>query len=378
MKGYKWPWLALFLLLQISQIPMPTCSLLFGSEKVVPDYERGATSAKCNGVTDDTLAIQADINGIAAQGGQIVFPAGRTCKVFGTVSAAVVNNIALLGYGTTLSGGSGPIFDLGDRSGKTPSKNVQIIGFKVTNGAWPSGFYRAGQSSADAIVLHSCQLCEIDVIGENVGGSVVRFAGQQPILGTRSSIRVQAMDVGYGVYLLHASHVVVQNVVRRAHINGAYVNDVGQCTLSLNVDETLQPPNPVGNQGVGILLNDVAWCQITGVSTAARLSALLLEGHSNWNTIMGIFNDSSTLADGATSNIVIQGNGGSYIPEHNLFLVSAGYTGIVSSNRPAYGIDELDGAHNQVIGIEADGARDGAVRGSLRILGDSVPPPPSN
>lgn len=328
------------------------------------------SNAACDGVTDDTAAIQADVDSIILTGGTIIFPLGKTCIISGTVlESAAINNITLLGYGVTLSGGTtGPIFHFGDATGTNASAHIEILGFHVTNGAWPNGSYQAGQSAQDAIVLHSCQLCVVDVSGDNVGGAVVNFQGLSPKLGVRSFITVRSFDVGYGVYLLHTSNIYVNAIVRRAHINGAYVNDNGQSVLNFNIDETLQPPSPTGNQGVGILMNDVSWGRITGASSASRLAALMLEGNSQWNTITGTFNDSSTIGNGSWPNILLTTNG-SNSPQHNILSVSAGYTGAMSVNKPNYGVQLASGIDNIIAGLNADGVLTAATNGALRMVG---------
>lgn len=335
-----------------------------------------AYGAKCDAATDDTTPIQAAVDAaLAAGGGLIYFPPGKTCVVAGTIKEAAIHDVTFLGYGTKLYGTSktGPIMELGDATGATFSQFVRVLGLTLTNGAWQNGAYKMGQSRQDGIILRGMRQVYVDVMAVNLGGRAVVVAGAGGSSAFEwATVRVNAYDVGTPLYAFRANNVEFVVNSRRAHVNSAYLWDGAGIDLSILADETLQPPSPGVTDGAGVVLRSINWTTIHGTVVGAKLEAVKMIGNTNWNQVAGAFCDSSTLRSGGTSSIVLAAEGGAS-PEHNTFKVFAGYTGRGGTpNKPAYGIRQISGADNIAIGLDAAGVQMSPAAGGIQVQGGSA------
>jgi hypothetical protein len=332
--------------------------------KGIPTYDVGRYGAICDGSTDDTAAVQLALDACVATGGVLQFPYG-TCYIAGTVSHTQPNNVWIRGAGTILKGpataaaATGPILRLGDPTGVLSTTNLSVSGITVTNGAWNSstGGIIAGQTTQDAIQAYCTKLSSFDITGVNVGGAVLFLGGNLGVLNPAewNHVRIRAFDIGIGLSGFYHSCGAYDVQARRAHSNGVFLYNTAQIRLSVTVDECLRNQAAPGTfDGVGVFLRDFDWGTVSGTSGIAYSEALKLYGNSKWNTIMGNFYDSSTSANGATSNITLVTDG-TNSPMNNRFNVYAGWTGTGSSNKPAYGLNQVNGSLNSIGSFDATG-----------------------
>jgi hypothetical protein len=309
-----------------------------------------------DGVTDDTLAIQAAVDAAAANSPAAIYFGSGTYLISSTVTKAVINDVVIYGDGAKITYGAHTAFDFGDLNGSLINR-IKIYGLHFTN----------SDAAGDAIFLRNVRYSQVDVTGNNVGGALVRLGGDKTLnigSGGTCDVKVQAFDCGYAFFGERITTVNLDVICRRAQIGGVHLWDAAQIQGNFDIDEVLQPSGATGNLGVGVLAIDVNWSTLIGSVGICRKEALKMLGNCQWNTILGQWYDSGTSTVTPTfANISLNNNGGATKPKYNSFHVYAGWTGTGSPNKPTYGIHQIDGEENTVIFCDGTGVATAATLG---------------
>ncbi len=223
----------------------------------------------CDGVADDTLALQAALNTVAANGGTLVFPNGKTCKYTGTLTILFGAHFVLEGNGATLKKGDTNLSTAGlkiEEATDFEIRNLILVGSLVRDPESGEPISPCGGFDLLRLIdIQRAQFINVRTELSQLSGFSLRSQPQTPLeRRTRDVTFINHTTVDnceHGVFIVEGDNI--QLLGGRSQNNGGSTVAASGVRLETNTDQAgfdpfrisrvlVQGMTVSGNEGAGI------------------------------------------------------------------------------------------------------------------------------